>query len=111
MYDENTREFWEEKRVKTTDKLALEVTETILPQLRALFTQLLGLQQFWVVNEIEDKVQAAIDANETLSGYLPSDWYLWGATVRELLEWVNAPTTVLMDKTPLQVFLKDYEKQ
>jgi hypothetical protein len=109
VFDENTKEFWE-GTMTVTDELGTKITKEVLPNLEKVFSGLLGLQQVWIVNDVEDKIQDAIDNTTTLSGYAPEAWYMWGETLRLMMVWINTPQETLMGKTPLQVILKRYEK-
>ena len=96
-------------RVLTAEEeLAQRVQDVVLPTLRQQLTQLSELQTIWIVNGIEDKIEAAVVAQETIAGYTAADWYAWGEALRQLQTMISTPIEALGGATLAQVLIKRY---
>lgn len=93
-------------------ELANRIPGEILPEVEALFSKILGVQQIWIINGMEQKIAAALaNNNAKIEGIPASDWYNFGEALRLLLTFVNEPQPSLMDKNILQVVLKRYKRE
>ena len=96
-------------RVLTAEEeLAQRVQEQVLPTLRQQLTALSELQSVWLVNGIEDKIEAAAANNETIAGYSAADWFAWGEALRQLQTMIATPIAALGGATLAQVLIKRY---
>lgn len=96
-------------RVLTAEEeLALRVQEQVLPTLRRQLTELSELQTIWIVNGIEGKIEAAMQADELLAGYAAADWFAWGEALRQLQTMIATPIEALGGATLAQVLIKRY---
>lgn len=93
-----------------------QVVYEVLPQLEALLFVLVRLKTIWNTpqNAIPAKIAAAAQASQSLGGYSPHDWVLWGETLLALDVFLDTEITITMPDgstetvTPRNVLLTRY---
>jgi len=90
-------------QLSAEEEIAARAQALIRSNLRADFTELLALQRLWITNGMEAKIATAAQNSETLVGYSPAVWALWGEVLRQFILWFeteNAALVALGGSTP-----------
>lgn len=67
---------------------------TMLPQLKAFYAALTDLTADWKVNEMSEKIAAALAAGQPLAGYSPAFFLVLGLLFADLERWMTTPIDV-----------------
>jgi hypothetical protein len=89
-------------------ELAKKITGELLPQLRKLFAEMSAMQLAWHDNDVSALIERCARNNQTLVGFSPETWALWGATFQALQRWLETENESLGGVRPRTILMKRY---
>lgn len=98
-------------------KISASVVDDLFPTLQAMLAVMVMANKSWVANNISEKVTEAAMGGQTLAGYAPSSWVIWGALLPRVVEFLSTPFDVTMpggatvSMTPEQILIMEYLKE
>ena len=93
------------------DEIAIEVTRSVFPALRAALVKLKELKDVSNVNGLPTKIADAQTNGTLLAGFSGDDWANWVEARDLLLTFATTAQPTLGGTTVAQVLLKRYPKQ
>ena len=96
------------ERLPLSDVLARRITGELIPDLRQLYLDMLGVSALWQQKGFQAGLAQAMAEKKLLAGYPADVWFAWGQLFLFVLDLLGTPQEAAGGLTAIDALLADY---